>query len=86
MNNDNYIPDWKTYDANQINDLYKRLDAAESLTHRQAEEISRLRIKCGPKEMIEGDYARLIQMEDEIAGLKHELKHIKVNRETWNNR
>jgi hypothetical protein len=25
-----YVPDWKTYDANQINDLYERIRKAEA--------------------------------------------------------
>lgn len=38
-----------------------------------AGEVQRLRIKCGPDEMIEGDYATLLQAEEKIEQLEYSL-------------
>jgi predicted nuclease with TOPRIM domain len=52
--------------ADEIERLQVDLERSKDKIDRIIAENSRLRIKCGNSEMLEGDYATLLQMEEDI--------------------
>lgn len=62
---------------------WTELDEAKAKINRMEAELERLRIKCGPDEMIEGDYATLLQLEASNEALLDEIRNLKLNFEAW---